>query len=85
MVGAIRLLALYAFMVRTGIILHGKSSYQQEDTFHQQKGLKCRGKPSKVLHLELKLGHLGNYIRNTWEVLNVVLEKDAPLYRSYKK
>ena len=68
--GAMPLLPLHAFKVRTRIILHGKSSYQQEeDTFHQQKGLKCKGKTRKVLHVELTLGHLGNYIRSTWEVL----------------
>jgi hypothetical protein len=70
MVGAIPLLPLYAFKVRTRIILHGKSSYQQEeDNFHKQEGLKCKGKTSKILHFELKIDHLGNYIRNTWEVL----------------
>jgi hypothetical protein len=31
---------------------HGKSSIRQEDSFHQQTGLKCKEETSKVLNLE---------------------------------
>jgi hypothetical protein len=54
---------------------HGKSSIQQEeDSFHQQIGLKFKEVTSKVLHLEhsfvwyCNLGHFGK-LRNTWKVL----------------
>jgi hypothetical protein len=33
-------------------IIIGKSSIQQEDSFHQQTGLKFKEETSKVLHLE---------------------------------
>jgi len=36
-----------------------RSSTQQDNSCHQQTGLKCKEGTSELLHLELKLGHFG--------------------------
>jgi len=53
-------------MVWTRIYM-AKAAINKKTLFTSKKDLNVREKTSKAL--ELKLGHLGNYIRNTWEVL----------------